>query len=264
MSTLREWMTRDVNQLDPKASALEALELMIDRGIRHLPIVDRRGRLVGIVSIDDLRAALPFAVSLRREPSASERQSALECTVGELMTHGPVTATPATSLEDAAALLARFRIGCLPVLDSAGQLVGIFSETDALRALASGKQPSAPRPSSRALDLELLVAELRAERERIFAAQERARGAERARAEAPHDAPMDSGDQAERLLEESIDEPLAALATRRLAALDHALARAARGQLGTCEKCSGEIPIARLRALPGATSCVRCAVGSTR
>jgi RNA polymerase-binding transcription factor DksA len=74
---------------------------------------------------------------------------------------------------------------------------------------------------------------------------------------------MDSADQAERLIEESIEEPLAGMATRRLAALDHALGRAARGQLGTCEKCSGEIPIARLRALPGATSCVRCAAGGT-
>jgi len=264
VSTLREWMTRDPHRLDPDASALEALELMIDRGIRHLPIVDRRGRVIGIVSVDDLRAALPFAVSLRREPSASERQAALECRVGELMTHGPVTARPETTLEEAAGTLARFRIGCLPVLDRDGALVGIFSETDALRALATRASPSPPRPGSRALDLELLVAELRAERERLFAQQERARAASRAAAAAPHDAPLDSGDQAERLIEESIEEPLSALATRRLAALDHALARAGRGELGRCEKCQGEIPVARLRALPGATLCVRCSSGATR
>ena len=239
MSTVRDFMTPDPHHLDPGASALEALERMIDRGIRHLPIVDRRGRLAGIVSVDDLRAALPFAVSLKREPSAAERQSALEYKLGELMTHAPITATPATSLADAAALLARFRIGCLPVLDAGGRLVGMFSETDALRALASGEPPRPPRPSSHARDVELLVAELRAERERIYAQQQRARAAE----------PVDP----------SIEEPLAELASRRLAALDHALARAGRGQLGTCENCSREIPIARLRALPGATLCVHCA-----
>ena len=262
--TVRSWMTPDPQHIEADASALAALELMIERGIRHLPVVDRQGRLCGILSIDDLRAALPFSVNLKRPPSVSERESALECVVGEVMTHAPITATPSTSLADAAALLVRFRIGCLPVQDAAGQLVGIFSETDALRALIPKRQRREAGPSSRALDLELLVAELRAEHGRIAHRLERGRATDRERAAAPHDAPLDSADRAEQLIELSVDEPLAALAARRLEALERALARATHGQLGACERCSREIPIARLRALPGATLCVRCAAGDER
>jgi acetoin utilization protein AcuB len=261
MSRLREWMTSDPEVATPDASALEALERMIERGIRHLPIVDALGRLTGILSIDDLRAALPFAVSLRRPPSTSERESAREYAIGELMSYAPLTATPDTPLEEAAARLARFRIGCLPVVDASGRPVGIFSETDALRALVSGKGQADARPSGRALDLQLLHAELRSERERLVSRLERARSDERTAA-APADVPVDRVEEAERRIELAIDEPLTGLAQRRLAALDHALARAASGRLGTCEKCGGDIPIERLRALPGATVCVRCADGS--
>jgi len=49
------------------------------------------------------------------------------------------------------------------------------------------------------------------------------------------------------------------LAVQRLAAIDHALDRAAEGVLGRCERCGGAIPIPRLRALPGTTVCVTCA-----
>jgi acetoin utilization protein AcuB len=263
MTRLRDWMTPDPEHLPPDASALEALERMIDRGIRHLPIVDARARLVGVVSIDDLRAALPFSVSLRRPPTAAERESALECALGELMTHAPLTATPETTLEDGAALLARFRIGCLPVVDAAGRLVGIFSETDALRALVAGKSAPEARPSGRALDLELLHAELRAERERIARQLERARGVERTAA-APADSRTDRVEEAERRTELAVDEPLTALAQRRLETIDRALGRARLGRLGVCEKCGGEIPVARLRALPGATLCLRCASNGAR
>jgi RNA polymerase-binding transcription factor DksA len=60
----------------------------------------------------------------------------------------------------------------------------------------------------------------------------------------------------------SAEEPLAALSAHRLEEIDHALARAAHGQLGRCEKCGNDIPLGRLRALPGAVLCVRCAAAN--
>ena len=262
MPSLRDLMTLEPVAIEPDRAALEALDLMIDRGIRHLPVLDRRGRVCGVVSIDDLRAAFPFAVSLVRPPSAAERRTGLDLAVGDVMTHGPVTARPQTPLAEAASLLVRFHIGCLPVVDESGKLVGIFSETDALQALV--KAP-AQRPG-RVLDLELLVAALRAERAHLAKQLAEHQDAERALARERHDVPTDREEQARLLTEIGVEEPLASLAARRLAAIDHALERAARGSLGSCESCKREIAIARLRAVPGTSLCRRCAaaVGGAR
>ncbi len=150
MQKIAQLMTLDPVTIEPDVGAVAALDLMIEHGIRHLPVVDKRDRLRGVVSLDDLRAAFPFAVSLTRPPSVSERDSARGCAVGEVMTHGPLTVRGDATLSEAAELLVRFRIECLPVVDGAGRVVGMFSETDALRALAT---PSArgcsPRSPSR-------------------------------------------------------------------------------------------------------------------
>ena len=258
MKRIAELMTREPSTIGPGESALGALDEMIDQGIRHLPVVDRHRRVCGVVSLDDLRAAFPFSVSLRVPPGIAERDTALDTTVGEVMTHGPITASPDTTLADAAALLVRFRIGCLPVVDGRGELVGIFSETDALRALVSGEGTRSGGPG-RVLDLELLQAELRSERDRIAAQLERVQTAERELPNAEGGAPISRDERTAEMKELSIEEPLAALAARRLEAIDHALSRAAQGQLGRCEKCGHAIPVARLRALPGAVLCMHCA-----
>jgi acetoin utilization protein AcuB len=260
MLKVGDLMTLDPLSVEPDVAALAALDLMIDQGIRHLPVVDRRDRLRGVVSLDDLRAAFPFSASLTRPPSLSERETALGSAVGEVMTHGPLTARAETTLSEAAELLSRFHIGCLPVVDASGELIGIFTETDALRALVEREPSKRGAQSARILDLELLASELRAEHERIGKQLDRLRAVEgelsAARAE-----PMDRVERARLADEVAVDEPLAALAASRLSALEHALARAHRGRLGVCEDCGREIPIARLRALPGATQCVRCAAG---
>lgn len=256
MQTVGDLMTPDPKTIEPDAPALAALELMIEEGIRHLPVMDR-ARLVGILSLDDLRAALPFAVSLRRPPTLEERAGALELSVGETMTHAPLTTAPKTSVADAAGLLARLRIGCLPVIES-GRLVGILSEIDVLRSIAGLEAKEERRAKDpRARDLERLVAGLRAERSRILRSLGRAQEAERELFEEEREIPTDLGDKAAHRAQLTVDEPLARLATRRLEAIEHALERAAKGQLGKCEKCGRAIPIARLRAMPGTVLCLR-------
>jgi RNA polymerase-binding transcription factor DksA len=54
-------------------------------------------------------------------------------------------------------------------------------------------------------------------------------------------------------------EPLSARAARRLRAIELALERAQHGRFGICERCQGRIPVTRLRAVPEATQCIRCA-----
>ncbi|MEX2208370.1 MAG: CBS domain-containing protein [Myxococcota bacterium] len=263
MQSVAELMTAKPTTIEAEASALAALDLMIDAGIRHLPVVDARARLVGVLSVDDLRAALPFAVNLRHPPNPDEREIARDVSVAEVMTHGPLTVTPRSAVSEAAGKLARFRIGCLPVVDGE-RLVGILSETDVLRAIAGHAEiRSGSQADARKHELERLVTELRAERTRILRRLGRVQQIELESTQEQREIPMDEAEHAAHAIQLAVDEPLAALSSKRLEALDHALFRASQGRLGICERCEKPIAIARLRALPGASTCVRCARSAT-
>jgi acetoin utilization protein AcuB len=255
---VKHWMSGDPVAIEAEASALEALELMTDRGVRHLPVVDAARRVVGVISVDDLRAAMP--VEPRKPLSPSDRESALEWQVGELMTHAPETLRSDASLAEAAERMAERRIGCLPIVDDEGRLAGILSETDALHALATSLR-LLEMQAGRARDAELepLVVRLRSERERIARQLDRYHEVERHLSTDPHDQPVDQAEAAADLREVDLTASLDELAARRLDALDRALDRAAQGRLGLCDRCGGAIPMTRLQALPGTTLCVACA-----
>jgi acetoin utilization protein AcuB len=259
-ASVKEWMTGDPVSIEPGASALAALDLMIERGIRHLPVVDGAKRVVGIVSIDDLRAALPIEVSLRRAPSAAERRAIRDYAIGELMTHAPEVAHGDGALEEAAQRIADHRIGALPVIDADGRLEGILSETDVLNAVATSLWTDRVRERRGARrEQEALVDELRAERERLrrtFLATGREEDALLAESQASG---IDDEERATDLTGARTADSVHAFASRRLAALDRALALAEAGRLTRCERCGGEIALARLRAMPGATTCIACA-----
>jgi CBS domain-containing protein/RNA polymerase-binding transcription factor DksA len=234
-SAVKAWMSGDPVTLDPDASALEALELMVDRAIRHLPVVDAGRRLVGIVSLEDLRAALPGPIGLRTPLPPEARQSALEWRIADVMSHAPLTVLADAELGEAAERMAEARIGCLPVVSEEGELEAILTETDLLHALATLLWAESRRLPREVEPLEALAAELAAERDRLRAGLGQRRG---------------SGFEA--------------LAGRRLAALERGLERAAQGRFGRCERCGASIPAARLRALPATTECIRCARGASR
>jgi len=259
-ASVKEWMTGDPVSIEPGASALAALDLMIEGGIRHLPVVDGAKRVIGIVSIDDLRAALPIEVSLRRAPSPAERRTIRDYAIGELMTHAPLVAHADGTLEEAAQRIADHRIGALPVVDAQGRLEGILSETDVLNAVATGLWTDRVRARrGERGEREALVAALRAERERL---REAVLTTERVGEEIQAEIRASGLDQPERaadLSDARVAYSLYRFAAGRLEALDHALAQAEAGKLARCERCGGTIPLARLRAMPGATTCIRCA-----
>jgi len=253
-----DWMTSDPVTVSENASALEAFDLMVEHGIRHLPVLDKRERVIGIVSIDDLRAAFPFDVSPKRPLGPPERHHALDHRVCDVMSWAPLTVHPSSSLEFAARRLASHRIGCLPVVNEEQRLIGILSETDALRALAAILHGAATAPDTEPGNDSFIDA-LLAERERIVEQLAKWQEAERALSADIRDEPRDSAERAADEHGVAALEPLSERAARRLRAIDHALERAEQGRFGICERCQGRIPATRLRAVPEATLCLRCA-----
>ena len=104
-----------------------ALALMQERSLHHLPVVGSKGELSGIAAERDLLIA-----------ATRYLQSPVE--VGDVMHRGVTAVTPETSAAKAATLMLSQRIGSLPVVDAAGSVVGIVTETDMLRAFAATAQ----------------------------------------------------------------------------------------------------------------------------
>jgi len=114
-----ERMSHPVITVSPKTPMPEAHKMMRDEKIRRLPVVDGRGKLVGIVSESDFLHASPSDVS---SLSVWEMNYMLsKITVEKIMTRDVVTAAADTPLDS--------KIGGLPV-EKDGELVGIITETD--------------------------------------------------------------------------------------------------------------------------------------
>jgi acetoin utilization protein AcuB len=124
---VEERMTHPVMTIHPEMPMQDALNLMHKEHIRRLPVVDKRGKLIGIVSERDLLHASPSdATSL----SVWELNYLLsKITVDRIMTKEVITIAGDTPIEEAALIMADSKIGGLPVVRD-GHVVGIITETD--------------------------------------------------------------------------------------------------------------------------------------
>jgi acetoin utilization protein AcuB len=122
---LQEIMSTTVETITPDTSVAEAKTRMKREGIHHL-VIGRGKRLIGVISSRDLSAALATAP------------------VAELVAGKPVTATPKTTVREAANLLRGRNIGCLPVTEDAA-VVGIVTVSDLLELLGKGAERPTPR-----------------------------------------------------------------------------------------------------------------------
>jgi CBS domain-containing membrane protein len=110
---------------------LESLEEQMRRlRLRHLPVVNRQSKLVGLVTHRDLLSA--FA-SWLTDNEAAENAMIKQLPVRRIMQHEVLTVQPEDSLVEAGKLLWESKIGCLPVIDGEGILVGIITEADFIR-----------------------------------------------------------------------------------------------------------------------------------
>ena len=149
-------MTRQVLSIEPSATVLQAVQLMLQNRISGLPVVAAGGALVGIVTEGDF---------LRRAETTTERQRPnwLQFVMGpgrladeyvhtharkiaDVMTADPRTITEDTPLQEVVKLMEKHRIKRLPVMNGK-KLVGIVSRANLLHALAM-LSPTAPAPAS--------------------------------------------------------------------------------------------------------------------
>lgn len=125
---VRERMTRNPVLCHPDLPVTDAFDLIKKEHIRRIPVTDKNGKLVGIVSDKDL---------MRVSPSPATTLSAYEIPyllakvkVNDVMTKHVITVTEDTPIEDAARIMVDNKIGGLPVVNDAGVVVGIITETD--------------------------------------------------------------------------------------------------------------------------------------
>ena len=163
-------MITNVISVGPDASVQEVADVLIRNRISAVPVVDKEGNLLGIVSEGDLirrpesgterRPSVWLEMFSSREVRANEFVKSHSRQVTDVMTRDVITASPATPVGEVAALLEKNRIKRVPVV-KAGKVVGIVSRANLLQALASLKKELAPKlaPADKAIR-EKIIAQL--------------------------------------------------------------------------------------------------------
>jgi len=132
---VKDRMTRDPISIRTETSLKEALDIVRGNSFRHLPVLDKEDKLVGIVTEKSLVYASPTSSTTL---SVFEVDFILSRTkIGQIIQGDVITVAPDLPIEEAARVMIDHRIGCLPVVDD-GKLVGIVSDTDIFRVFAEG------------------------------------------------------------------------------------------------------------------------------
>ncbi|HET9912485.1 MAG TPA: CBS domain-containing protein [Anaerolineales bacterium] len=129
-----DWMTREVITISPNTTLAEAHKTMQEKRIRRLPVVDH-DRIVGIVTLGDVRAAEPSRASSLSIWEMNDLLAKLK--VAEVMTRHPMTIGQNASIGEAARIMLDNKFSGLPVVDESAHLVGIITESDIFRLVAS-------------------------------------------------------------------------------------------------------------------------------
>lgn len=152
MSTAAEIMNTDVPTVTPSDDARTAIELLAKQDLAAIPVVDDRGRVVGIVSESDLILSdeesdlhLPHMLNIMggvvfvgsMKGFEHRLDKAFATLVSELMTADPISVEGSATAAEVAKLIADHHHNHLPVVDGDGKLLGLVTRADALAALVS-------------------------------------------------------------------------------------------------------------------------------
>ena len=148
MVTAKDIMTKEVVTLSPETEIGDAARVLIEKGFNGLPVVDEKGKVVGILCQSDLIAQqkklpIPSVFTLLDSWIPLSRPKDLEkavrritaITVKDAMTPNPTTIHPETTMEQMAALMVDRNFHTLPVVDEEGKLVGVVGKKDILKIL---------------------------------------------------------------------------------------------------------------------------------
>src|SRR5216684_6769626 len=144
-----EVMRRDVAAVHPESLITHVVELLLDKDYTALPVVDNDGKVVGMVSDNDLltRGGMRVTISLKRATDLDfvrglhESLESPSRTVSEVMTTEVVTVPPEMILGRAARLMVEKHLKRLPVVDANGKLLGILGRLDILSTIAAVHLP---------------------------------------------------------------------------------------------------------------------------
>jgi acetoin utilization protein AcuB len=123
-------MTPNPITITPDTTFPDAFRVIREKGIRYLPVVNKRGKLIGIVTQTDLLHASPSSATTLTVFEVNYLLARL--TVREVM-QTPITVAEDAPIESAAKVMVEKEISCLPVMRD-GELVGIITETDIFKA----------------------------------------------------------------------------------------------------------------------------------
>ena len=131
---VKNWMCDDVITVDAKSSMQDAMDLLKKNDIRMLPVM-KKGRLVGMITDRDLKKA---SASDATTLEIHEMLYLLtKIRVKDIMTKEVITVPPDFTVEETAQVLLTNKISGVPVVNDAGRLVGMITQTDLFRVIMS-------------------------------------------------------------------------------------------------------------------------------
>ncbi|MEL6495359.1 MAG: CBS domain-containing protein [Cyanobacteria bacterium J06623_7] len=149
--TVAEIMTTEPITVFPETSLQEAIQILAEREISGLPVVDKQGQLVGVISETDLTwqetgvdtppyvMFLDSIIYLQNPAKHNESvHKALGQTVGEAMSGNPATIRADKAVREAAKIMHDKKVRRLPVVNEQSELVGIITQGDVIKMMAAG------------------------------------------------------------------------------------------------------------------------------
>ena len=127
-----DWMTTKVYTVNPDSPLSDAVKLLREKAIKHLPVVDKQNRVTGVLSDRDIKEYMPSKATTL--DMFELHNVLLETKVAEVMKKKVITTAPDLPIEEAAMLMHDKNIGCLPIVEN-NKLVGIISDRDLFRVL---------------------------------------------------------------------------------------------------------------------------------
>ena len=148
--TVAEIMTADPTTVSPETSLEEAIKILAEREISGLPVVDKQGKLLGVISETDLTwqttgvdtppyiMFLDSVIYLQNPTKHNEEvHKALGQTVADAMSDRPATVKANQLVREAAKIMHDKKVRRLPVVDEDSKLIGIITQGDVIKMMAA-------------------------------------------------------------------------------------------------------------------------------